>query len=454
MFEGMKRVHFVGIGGIGVSAIAKLCLSRGIRVSGSDVHASAITEDLVRRGASVVTGTGTRPALDGVDLFVYSPAVPETDPERVEAKRRGIRQMSYPEALGELSRTTKTVVVTGTNGKSTTTAMLGLILEAAGMDPTVIVGSLVPGFPDGNLRVGAHDLLVVEGCESQANVLNLSPEAAVLTNVEEDHLDYYRDIDHIRDTFQAFVAKATGPVVWNADDPQSRRLKLKDGMSYAMEAEADVKGANRQVEAGEQAVEVMRHGVKIGSLTLRVPGAFNVMNALAATTMALELGVPFETCRKVLEGFAGIWRRFERVGSFHGAEVISDYGHHPTAIRATIAAAREFFPGRRIVLCFQPHQHSRTLELKGDFIAALPEADVVVVPEIYGVSGRTGEEAKRISSRDLVNGIKKAHPDQDVRYAKDLDEAQRTLGEIVKRGDVVIMQGAGDVDDLARRIAR
>lgn len=446
MFEGMKRVHFVGIGGIGVSALAKLCLARGIQVSGSDLHESAMTRDFARRGVKVTIGSASLP--DTPDLLVYSPAVPETDAERVEAARRGVRQLSYPEALGELSRSMKTVVVTGTNGKSTTTAMLGLILEAAGMDPTVIVGSLVPGFPLGNLRVGKSDLFVVEGCEYRANVLNLHPSAVVLTNVEEDHLDYFRDIDHIRATFQQLIDACPGAVAWNADDPHSRMLKVKDGVSYALEAEADVKGENRRMQAGAQSIDVRRHGVKFGSFTLRVPGAFNAMNALAATAMAMELGVPFTTCARTLEAFGGIWRRFERVGKFQGAEVISDYGHHPTAIRGTLEAVREFFPGRRVVLCFQPHQHSRTLELKDDFIAVLQGADAIVIPEIYGVAGRTEEEAKLISSKDLVAGVPGA------RYAKDLDEAGEILSGLVREGDVLIIQGAGDVDDLARRLVR
>lgn len=445
MFEGMKRVHFVGIGGIGVSALAKLCLARGIAVSGSDLRSSAVTEDLARRGAKVSVGSLLP---EDADLLVYSPAVPESDPERVEAARRGVRQLSYPEALGELSRSMRTVVVTGTNGKSTTTAMLGLILEAAGMDPTVIVGSLVPGFPLGNLRVGNSGLFVVEGCEYRANVLNLHPSAVVLTSVEEDHLDYFRDIDHIRATFQQLVDSCPGAVAWNADDAQSRLLKVRDGVSYALEAEADVKGEDRRVQAGAQSVDVRRHGVKFGSFTLRVPGAFNAMNALAATAMAMELGVPFETCARTLESFRGIWRRFERVGTWKGADVISDYGHHPTAIRATLEAAREFFPGRRVVLCFQPHQHSRTLELKDDFIAALRLADAAVIPEIYGVAGRTEEEANLVSSKDLVAGVPGAI------FAKDLDEAERALGGIVREGDVLIVQGAGDVDDLARKLAR
>ncbi|OGL66397.1 UDP-N-acetylmuramate--L-alanine ligase [Candidatus Uhrbacteria bacterium RIFCSPHIGHO2_01_FULL_63_20] len=448
MFEGLKRAHFVGIGGIGMSAAAKFLAARGVAVTGSDMKTSAIADALAARGVSVSIGQSALNVPEDAGLIVYSSAVPETNPERVRAKELGVPERSYPEFLGEISKAKRTIVVTGTNGKSTTTAMLGLILEAAGMDPTVIVGSLVPGFPDGNLRVGKGEWFVVEGCEYRANVLNLDPEAIVFTNIEEDHLDYFKDIDHIRQVFQSFAdkAKGKGPVAWNADDPQSSTLTLDKGVSYAMEASADINGGNRRVENGKQMIDVVRRGSSLGRLVLSVPGKFNAMNALAASAMAMELGVSFDVCAKTLAAFTGIWRRFERVGTFQGAEVISDYGHHPTAIRGTIEAAREFFPGRRVVLCFQPHQHSRTLELKDEFIAALKDADVAVVPEIYGVTGRTEEEAKLISSQDLVDGVKGSV------YAKDLGEAQTILSGVVRDGDVLIIQGAGDVDELARTL--
>jgi UDP-N-acetylmuramate--alanine ligase len=448
MFDGLKRAHFVGIGGIGMSAAAKYLADLGVVVSGSDRKRSALTDALVARGIAVSIGSSASNVPADAQLVVYSSAVPDTDAERARAAELGVKQRSYPELLGEISKTKRTAVVTGTNGKSTTTAMLGLILEAAGMDPTVIVGSLVPGFPEGNLRLGKSEWFVVEGCEYRGNVLNLHPESVVLTNIEEDHLDYFRDIERIFETFQKFVDKAEGkgPVVWNADDPQSTRLELSHGVSYAIDGAADVSGVDRETAPGSQAATVVRRGEILGQLRLKIPGAFNVSNALAATAMAMELGVPFDVCQKTLADFGGIWRRFERVGRFQGADVISDYGHHPTAIRGTVAAAREFFPGRRIVLCFQPHQHSRTLELKDAFIEALQDADAVLIPEIYGVTGRTEEEATMISSHDLVAGVKGAA------YAKDLDEAQAKLAGIVKEGDVLIVQGAGDVDELARRM--
>jgi len=441
MFDGIQIVHFVGIGGIGVSAAAKLCLAKGKIVSGSDCSSSAITEDLERRGATIAIGHDAGNVPAGVQLVVYSPAIVESNVERMRGAELGARELSYPQFLGEMSKGYSTIAVSGTNGKSTTTAMLALMLEAAGYDPTVIVGSLVPSFPLGNLRVGNGRFFVVEACEYRANMLEINPEMIVLTNIEADHLDFYRDVDHIRETFQTFVDKLKGKglTVWNKDDAQSNRLIVDRGVTYGFDEASDYVGLSRSTVDGIQTVETNQ-----GVLKLKIPGAYNAMNALAATSAAMELGVPFETCARVLSTFTGIWRRFERVGSFNGAEIVSDYGHHPTAIKGTIDAAREFFPGRRIVLCFQPHQHSRTAELFDEFVEAIATADEIVVAEIYGVAGRT--DGAPVSSLDLVAKIAGA------RHASSLDEAEAKLREIVRDGDVVIVQGAGDIDGVARRL--
>lgn len=454
MFEDIKKVHFIGIGGIGTSAIAKLFLTLGKKVSGSDVADSDITRDLEKRGVKVFSGHATEQVPENADLVIYSVAIQELNPERRRVKELGIRELSYPQFLGEMSRQYKTIAVSGTNGKSTTTAMLGLILEAARIDPTIIVGSLVPGFEMGNLRVGKSEYFVVEACEYRANMLNIDPAMIVLTNIEEDHLDFYRDLDHIRETFQIFVdkMKGRGLVVWNADDRETQKLTMNKSVTYGMQQPAVYAATGRRVEEGRQFVMVSQGEDVLGELTLQVPGAFNVMNALAAISAAMEIGVSFEVCAKTLAEFKGIWRRFERVGKFGGAEVISDYGHHPTAICNTVEAAREFFPGRRIVLCFQPHQHSRTKELFNEFVQSLQTADVVVVPEIYKVVGRTEKEEKEISSRDIVDRVKEMDASKEIFYAADLDGAEMRIREIVKNGDVLIIQGAGDVDVLARKL--
>lgn len=454
MLEGIRHVHIVGIGGIGISAAAKLLSKRGISVSGSDLAKSAVTDELEAAGIKFFSGHFAEQVPDAAELVIYSNAVPETNVERAKAAERGIPQMSYPQFLGALSKAYKTIAISGTNGKSTTTAMIGLILEAAGFDPTVIVGSRVPAFPQGNLRVGQSEWLVVEACEHQAAMLNIEPDYLVLTNIEEDHLDYYGDLDHIIDAFQKYVGQVKTDVIWNADDPGVGRLGLSRGLAFGTGREAEVAARNRRVERGSQTFELVRTGqggdVELGEITLQIPGAFNQMNALAASALALHLGIPFETIRSALQKYAGIWRRFERVGISRGADVISDYGHIPTAVSGTIAAAREFFPARRIVLCFQPHQHDRTEQLFDGFVASLAEADVLVVAEIYRVAGRTPKQ--EVSSLDLVKAINKAHPGKDARFAPDLDAAESILYDLIKPGDVLVIQGAGDIDEVARRL--
>ncbi len=422
-----------------MSALAKWFLHEGVKVSGSDVHPSPITHELESRGAKVCSGHATTNLIEDVDLLIYSPAVPQTNVERVAARERGILERTNFEILGELSTLFSTIVVSGTNGKSTTTAMLGLMLEAAGLDPTVLVGSLVPGFKDGNFRHGKGTYFVVEGCEYRANMLNFHPEMIVLTNIEEDHLDYYRDLTHIQETFQTFVDGAKGKVVFNANDPGSAVLKIREVVSFGSTADYQLEG--RITSIGKQSVRTNH-----GNFELQIPGEFNVYNALAATAAAMELGVSFPVCARVLNEFRGIWRRFERVGVWKGADIISDYGHHPSAIKQTIEAAREFFPNRRIVLCYQPHQHDRTKKLFDEFVEVLPQADVTILSEIYDVAGRN--ETHNVSSSQLVEKIASSH----VSYATDLLAVESQLRGLVQPTDVVLIMGAGDIDEIARKL--
>ncbi len=428
-----KRVHCIGVGGIGISAIAKFLVVKGKEVSGSDAKASMIVDSVKGLGGakpvhSVEVWIGSNPEKisSDIDLIVYSEAVPVEDPERARATELGIPQLGHFDFLGELSKEYRTICVTGTNGKSTTTAMTGKIFEDAGLDPTVFVGTLVPGWELGNLRVGASDILIIEGDEYKQKMVQLWPETTVITNIEEDHLDVYRDLDHIIATFQECVDKTTGAVLLNADDKNSMQIFSERALRFSsVEAEA---------------------------IKLKVPGAFNRMNALAALSVARQYAINDKVSLASLAEFSGVWRRFERVGQYHGAEIISDYGHHPTAVTGTIEAAREFFPGRRIVLCFQPHQHSRTQALFADFVKSFTGADVVVLPEIYHVEGRNEEEGK-ISSRDLLDALKPNFA-KPMFYAKDLDEARGILEKEIKEGDVVLVMGAGNVDEIARKLSR
>jgi UDP-N-acetylmuramate--alanine ligase len=455
--EHLHRVHCLGVGGIGVSAVAKLLRLQGKEVSGSDLHRSPLTEDAERAGV-VVKDEDPANVTPDLDLLIYTPAATDSHPERRAAAALGIPQFSYPEFLGLLSRSRETVAVSGTNGKSTTTAMLGLILEAAGLDPLVIVGSRVPGFPYGNLRLGKGRIFVVEACEYRAGLLDIEPVHAVITNVAHDHPDYFRDLAHVRKTFKAFAAKLPpqGTLVLNADDAGSRGLTGRASRTFGFSEEADYRVTRHGVAPGEQRFDLVRKEPeeRWNALTLRIPGRFNVENALAAAAMARELGVDPAVIKRTLAEYAGIWRRFERLGRTpEGAEVVSDYGHHPDAVRGTLAAAREFFPDKRLILVFQPHHHERTRRLFDAFVESFDGADVLVLAEIYGVEGRK-EGADRISSRTLAEAVRARGRVPEVRYAADLDEAARLARPFSAEDAIMLVMGAGDIYTIAPTLCR
>lgn len=447
-----KRVHLIGIGGIGVSAMAKLLKARGAVVSGSDTQDSELLKELKSRDIKVWVGSHPERLGRDVELVIYSSAVPEDDEERVRARHLGIREVVYNEFLGKAGEGMKVVAVTGTHGKSTTTAMLGHILIEAGFDPTVVVGSKVPGFKAGNLHIGGSDLFVVEACEHKAHMLHLNPDVIVLNNIEFDHPDYYKDVDEVRDAMKKFVDKIPkdGTLVYNSQDEQIAKI-VEEGVGASLASFGDEGNLSASVEreSGVQHVHVKYKGAHIGDVQLHLPGEYNVMNALAAGAAAGILGVPGGQIKNALETFKGLWRRFEHLGKYGGAEVYSDYAHHPTALKQLLEGVRTFLPGKRIVMCFQPHQHARTKGLFEEFVTSLDEADVVIIPEIYGVAGRKdGEDV--ISSRDLVEAIGK----DSVMFAKDFEETKGLLKEHVQEGDVLLMTGAGEIDNLARDLTR
>ncbi len=454
----VHRVHCVGVGGIGVSAVAKFLRLQGKDVSGSDTTRSIVTADAERAGVRVVEPAAENISPD-TDLLIYTSAAPETQPERQAAAAFGIPQFSYFEFLGLLSKGRKTIAVCGTNGKSTTTAMLALMLEKAGLDPTVIVGSRVPGFEYGNLRMGKNDLFVVEACEYREQFMSLSPSVVVVTKIVEDHLDYYRDLAHIEETFKAFAAKlpADGELFWNADDAGSRETFGNDARAsgtFGFSKEAFVRVEGYQVSEGLQRFDVVfQDGVVWLGLELRVPGAFNVLNALAATAAARSLGAGEDAVRTALSSFSGIWRRFEKVGERDGAPVISDYGHTPDAIEATLKAAKEFYPGRKLILAFQPHHHDRTRKLFDAFVTAFDAADALILSEIYGVEGRKEGESE-VSSRQLVEAIAARGKVPSVAYAATPEEARHRLEALGMKNAMMLIMGAGDIYSIAYPLCR
>ncbi len=463
-----QRIHCVGIGGIGISAIAKLLVVWGKKVSGSDAVHSEIVHEARMAGIRIMLGHNASNGGDA-EVIIYSEAVPANNPERRAARERGILELSGAEALAQLTEGKRLIAIAGTNGKSTTTALLGLLLEAGGFDPTVIVGSKVKNFPLGNVRVGSSDWFVLEADEYQAKFLNLKPEIAVVTNIEEDHLDFYRDLDHIRETFGKFLERVekNGKIFLNGDDvvsmsdlahdrrgadtPLEARGAGGSYVIYGFDGAADYAAHDLEVREGRQWFRVVHKGKHIGDFSLRVPGKFNVSNALAAMSVALELGVGVDVCQAVLESFTGIWRRFEIVGEREGALIISDYGHHPTAIRETLAGARSFYPDRRLVLVFQPHHHHRTKALFHDFVKSFAGADVLVLPEIYAVRGRE-KSTDEVSSQDLVAAVRKEGTPPEVYYGGTLEETERLVTTLIKKGDVAIFMGAGNIDSLTRHM--
>ncbi len=485
-----SHIHCVGIGGIGVSGVARFCKAQGKRVSGSDLTQTDLTNALVAEGIDVHIGASDAGWIaEDCDLLVYSEAVPETAPERAEAVRRGIRQLGHFGFIGELSKEYRTICITGTNGKSTTTAMTGKIFEAAGYDPTVFVGSIVPGWELGNVRVGKSDILIVEGDEYKKKMLALHPEVTLITNIEADHLDVYKDLADIEQAFHQLCEQTSGIIFLNPADRDRGIVCGREIAEARLFGEALVQDA-RRVSDGMQSLALRVPIISwlpflkkhVGDVRLQIPGKFNMMNALGAIAIGDVFGIDFVVMQKALADFSGIWRRFERVGMFYsmgdpelgaaprgsrgeGSLVISDYAHHPTAIKGTLAAAKEFFPGKRIVALFEPHQHSRTKELFADFVTSFADADILILSEIYGVAGRT-EEKDRVSSKDLIHAMVGAEhlpptytqsrhvPSQSLHYAPHLSAAEQMLREMIQPNDVVLIMGAGNVDGVARNLVK
>jgi UDP-N-acetylmuramate--alanine ligase len=438
-----KRVHLVGIGGAGLSAIARVLLEQGVSVSGSDLVISPVAEALARDGAQVFEGHDAR-NVDGADMLVVSSAVPEENEEIRTARAAGIPVLGRPAFLRKLMQGKRGIAVAGTHGKTTTTAMIASILMDAKRDPTFIVGGVIAGLQT-NARAGDGSLFVIEADEYDSTFLSLQPEVAVITNVEHDHPDCYPTFADFRAAFEAFAAlvPAGGLLAACWDDPVAREIG---------EFEADKKpvtffglesGATWRAEeihpnfAGGVDFLAVQDGETRGLIRLRVPGAHNASNALAALAIVEFLDVPFRVAREALTAFRGVARRFEVKGEADGVVVVDDYAHHPTEIRATLAAARERFTAGRIWAVWQPHTYSRTRELLGGFSASFSSADHVIVLPIYPARET---DTLGISARDVVDAI--GHV--DARAAESMDEAVTWLGTEVQPGDVVLTLGAGD----------
>lgn len=421
----VQNVHFIGVGGIGMSGLARLFLHEGKRVSGSDRADSQITDALEAEGVHFFGSQEAANINDGIDMIVYTEAMAKDHPEMEAARRLGVPMMNYFEALGLVANEYYLIAVSGTHGKTTTTAMLIDVLEEAGLDPTAIVGSL-RSRTGSNFRAGKSKYFVVEACEYRRDFLHLEPDVLVITNIEPDHLDYYKDLADIQDAFKTLAKKvpADGAVIAQATAPNVAPVLLGLAahiIDYKTELDLDA--------------------------ALTQPGLHNRMNAAAASAVAKFLKIEAADAKLALEQFAGTWRRFEYKGAVNGAPVHDDYAHHPTEIVAAIEGAREKYPGKKLTVVFQPHMYSRTHALFHDFVEALAHADRVFMVPIYAAR-ETNESG--VSSEKMIEALQKKSV--EAQFFHTLDAAALSVSESVGINDAVLVMGAGDVTDVASKL--
>jgi UDP-N-acetylmuramate--alanine ligase len=444
-FDQIRTIHFVGIGGIGMSGIAEILAESGVSVSGCDLRRSSTTDMLESRGIAVSIGHD-REHLNGVDLVVVTAAVKGLNDEVDQARRRGIRIVRRAEMLGEIVRGKRAVGVAGTHGKTTTSAMVATVVAEAGLDPTVLIGGMVGNF-GGNAKRGKSDLVVVEADEYDRTFHELHPQIAVVTNIEADHLEYYGSFDAIEEAFRIYAEgiAADGVVIGCIDDPAVAALlefSSKRTLRYGLSETAEIRAVNIGYETRGSRFEVPG----VGWFRLFVPGEHNVRNALAAIAVARELGIEPNTIAQALAKFLGVDRRFQILGEYSGALIVDDYAHHPTEIRATLGAARSGYPDRRVVALFQPHLYSRTRDFAVEFARAMKLADVAIVTPIYAAREKPIEGISARMIADAQSGIEFLDRSNSEIY----NEMRRRL----EPNDIFIAMGAGDVHEIAEMLVR
>lgn len=423
----IKKIHFIGIGGIGISAIARMMLMQGKKVSGSDRFFSIITDELKKLGAEIYKGHRLSNFASDTELVVYTTAVSKNNPELQKAKKLKIPSMSYPEMLGLISRDKYTIAVSGAHGKTTTTAMIAKILIDAKMDPTVIVGSLLKDCKS-NLIIGKSKWFVCEACEYKKAFLNLNPKIIIITNIDNDHLDYYKNLKNIQKAFSQFISKL------NKED--FLIYNKKDSNSFPV-----VKKAKCRV------IDYLKIDARPD---LKIPGVHNTENAKAALTVAKILKIQKKKALKSLKNFSGTWRRFEYKGrTKNGIEIYDDYAHHPTEIKASLNAARENFKNNKIWCVFQPHLFSRTRLLLDDFAKSFNNADFIIVTDIYAAREKND---KKIHAKNLVKKIQKYN--SNVVYISYFSSIKKFIKKNAKKGDIIITMGAGDIFKIGENLLK
>jgi UDP-N-acetylmuramate--alanine ligase len=451
MFFKPQPVHFVGIGGIGMSGLAEVLIELGYRVSGSDLRFTPLTDRLAEKGATIYQGHKAE-HVGGAKAVVVSSAVQPDNPEVIEARRLAIPVIPRGELLAELMRQKYGIAIAGSHGKTTTTSMTAAVLSHAGLDPTVVVGGRVGMMGGSNARLGKSDYLVVESDESDGSFLKLAPIVAVVTNIDREHLDHYSGLGSIRLAFAEFVSKVPfyGVAILCVDDENVQQILPavnRRTLTYGTNPQADLRVTGSSAEHLGSEFRLEFRGQSLGCFKLRVPGAHNILNATAAIATGLELEIPLETIREALASFSGVDRRFQIKGLEHGVTVIDDYGHHPTEIRATLSAARAC-RFQKIHVLFQPHRHTRTDALMDDFARCFHQADTVHVLDIYAASEQPieGVTAEALVERITAFGHRGAH------YSKSMNDGVEAVAKIAQPGDAIVTLGAGSVYQTGDRI--
>jgi UDP-N-acetylmuramate--alanine ligase len=443
VFKSIKKIHFVGIGGIGMSGIAEILINKGFQVSGSDLHLTEVTKRLEELGAKIYEGHSPENVKDA-DVLVYSSAVIPDNPEVKAAAERNIPIIKRAEMLAETMRMQYGIGIAGTHGKTTTTSMVGLTLTEGGIDPTIIVGGKLSGLGGTNARLGNGEFIVVEADEFDRTFLKLTPTIAAITTLEREHLDTYKDIDDIKTAFIEFANKVPfyGFVVICLDEPALQDIIPfinKTIFTYGTTAQADVRAIDIEYEGFKSEYTVIYKGKELGRIKLNIPGEHYVKNSLVAVTIGMELGIDFKIIKKALEKFTGVYRRFE-IKYKNDILVLDDYAHHPTETSATLSGIRAAWD-RRLVVVFQPHLFSRTKDFYQDFGRSFLNSDVFICTDIYParekpVEGVTGE---------MIANITRKYGHKNVIYIPDKKDIPKKLMELKKSGDIIVTMGAGDI---------
>lgn len=443
----MSHYHFIGIGGISMSGIAMILKDRGHKITGSDRSPSPITKELEKAGITVCYGQRAENIVPGIDTVVFTAAIHEDNPELIEARKRCPRVIERSVMLGELlDEYADPIAVSGTHGKTSTSSMLAYIYEAAGMDPSFAIGGIVPS-TGANYRVGHSDRMVIEACEYHDSFLEFHPRVNIITNIEPEHLDYFKTFDNEKASFHKYVAgmRKNGVLVTSPElAPEFRDLPVKV-LTVGVEKDADLVACNikHHHDTLGSSFDVVLNGKTLGRCEIFVPGRHLIYDALCAIGAALEDDVPFDKIQEGLSAYRGPKRRFEMMGMFQGARVVNDYAHHPTEIKATLEAAREL-PLSRLVVVFQPHTFSRTIDFYDDFVKELSAADEVILADIYAArEPDTGVVSSKMLAESLVSCKVNA------KHFSTFDEIEKYLKKIISTNDLLITMGAGNVETIA-----